>query len=256
MADSAPEPLLPVLILIHGATINGQMWAPVRRHLDPRLRIIAPDLPGHGTRRSERFTMEGAIATVAAAARSVAPAPVILAGDSLGGYTVLNAAAAIAPGQLRGVIASGCTADFRAASTRRHFAGKVLMFKILLGLFGEERLIRSTTGKVRTMLAKAGVLPEDAEAMIHAGFSLRVFAQAVEALRPIDHIARLAAIPVPVLLVNGDQDTVMIRHEPDYLAAARQGSVRRFDCEHGVSMLRHAEFAGLLNEMAGQALHS
>jgi pimeloyl-ACP methyl ester carboxylesterase len=251
-----PDPLnpdasqSPVLILIHGATLNGHMWDPVRRHLDPGLRVIAPDLPGHGTRRNERFTMEAAVATVAQAARSVAPSPVILAGDSLGGYTVLDAASAIPAGQLSGVIASGCTADFTKLATKLPFMARVLMFKLLLALFGERRLIGNAIEKVRVMLSGAQVLREDIDSMVAAGFSLRVFEQAVDALRLIDHIARLAAITVPVTLVNGDKDPVMIRHEAAYLAAAQRGSVRRYDCEHGVSMARSVEFAALLNAAA------
>ena len=31
-----PTASSPTLILIHGASGNGQMWGPVRRHLDPR----------------------------------------------------------------------------------------------------------------------------------------------------------------------------------------------------------------------------
>ena len=41
----------PCLILIHGATLNGCMWNPVRRALDPRWDVLAPDLPAHGSRR-------------------------------------------------------------------------------------------------------------------------------------------------------------------------------------------------------------
>ncbi|WP_077034635.1 alpha/beta fold hydrolase [Pelomonas sp. KK5] len=243
----------PVLILIHGATINGQMWAAVRRHLDPRWRVIAPDLPGHGSRRGERFTLEGAVQTVLEAARAAAPSPVILAGDSLGGYTVMNAASRLPPGQLKGVIASGCTADFSKFATWPHFFFKALMFRVLLALFGEQKLIASTTSKVRKELSDAGMQREDIDAMVDAGFSLKVFQDAVDALSPVDHIAKLAAVLAPVLLVNGLQDGVMMRHEAAYLAASRRGRAQHFDCGHGVSILKPREFAALLNEMAAGA---
>jgi pimeloyl-ACP methyl ester carboxylesterase len=47
----------PTLILLHGATLNGHMWDPIRRHLNPGYRILAPDLPGHGVRRHQSFEL-------------------------------------------------------------------------------------------------------------------------------------------------------------------------------------------------------
>ena len=38
----------PAVILVHGATLNGRSWDPVRRLIDPRLHVLAPDLPGFG----------------------------------------------------------------------------------------------------------------------------------------------------------------------------------------------------------------
>src|SRR5689334_1905374 len=95
----------PALVLIHGATLSGAMWAPLRRHLDPRLQVLAPDLPGHGSRRGERFTLEGAVETVRQAVEALAPAPVLLVGDSLGGYTALSSAAALPQDRLLGLVA-------------------------------------------------------------------------------------------------------------------------------------------------------
>ena len=116
MPDTSPAP---VLILIHGATGNGRMWDAVRRHLGTRWAVIAPDLPGHAARRDEPFTLAAAVETVAAAVRSVAPRPVVLAGDSLGGYTALAAAAAVPAGQLRGLVLAGCTANMTGSALRQ-----------------------------------------------------------------------------------------------------------------------------------------
>ena len=57
------HPTDPTLVLLHGATFNAHMWDAVRRHLDPKYRVIAPDLPGHGSRLGEPFSFAGAIAT-------------------------------------------------------------------------------------------------------------------------------------------------------------------------------------------------
>ena len=53
---------LAAVVLVHGATLNGRSWDPVRRLVDPRFRVLAPDLPGHGARRKTACVM--AIATL------------------------------------------------------------------------------------------------------------------------------------------------------------------------------------------------
>lgn len=88
------------------------MWDAVRRDLNPSYRVIALDLPGHGAHADGRFTLAAATAAVAAAARSVAPAPVLLVGDSLGGYTAMAAASAVPAKQLRGLMIGGASSNF------------------------------------------------------------------------------------------------------------------------------------------------
>lgn len=240
----------PVLILIHGATLNGEMWGPVRRHLDRSFRVLTPDLPGHGSRRHERFTMASAAQTVQAAVRSVAPAPVILVGDSLGGYTALASAAAVPAEQLRGLVVGGCTANLEGFQTMLHFNAKATLFKILLALFGEEKIVRSSEGKVRKLLADNGVHADDIDRIIAAGLSFKVFEQAVDELRGVDYFGKLAAIKQPVLLLNGDKDHVMLHQEARFLKAGPHVSGQRFDCEHGVSLVRGQGFAEALTRFA------
>jgi hypothetical protein len=64
----------PSVILIHGATLNGRSWDPVRRAIDPRLRVLAPDLPGHGARQHERYTLQGGVDTIVGAALALGDA--------------------------------------------------------------------------------------------------------------------------------------------------------------------------------------
>ena len=100
----------------------------------------------------------------------------------------------------------------------------------------------------KTLTKKIGLSEQDARAMIDAGMSLKVFPQAVRALRNIDFRAKLAAITQPVLIVNGSKDTANIREEASFMAVARNASSFRFqDCEHGVTLWRYREFAELVN---------
>jgi len=253
MSDSTESAIHadPVLILLHGATLNGHMWDPVGHDLDPRYRLLAPDLPGHGSRRDERYTLEAAVATVVAAARSVAPAPVVLVGDSLGAYTAMASAGALPPEQLKGLVLGGATFSFFGFDVFPYVA-RGAIFRLLAAVFGEQRLIDKLMPKTLGP-GKLDLDPADAQALMDAGLSVTVFAQAVKALRRIDFQPILAAIPQPMLIVNGDRDKVNVRQEASFLAVARNATSHRFkDCEHGVSLWRHAEFAALVNAFAAR----
>jgi pimeloyl-ACP methyl ester carboxylesterase len=241
----------PVLILVHGATLNGRMWDPVRRYLRPDYRVITPDLPGHGSRFAVRYTLAGAAAAVAAAAQSVAPAPVILVGDSLGAYSSMAAASAIPAQQLKGLVLAGATFNFMGRAVVPYVV-KGWLFKTLAALFGEQRVIEKLMPKA---FGPRGVnlSPGDARAIIEARMSVVVFGQAVQALRVIDHRATLAAIEQPVLILNGDRDTVNVNEEAGFLAVAKRASSQRFaGCEHGISLWKPEQFAICINQFAAK----
>ncbi len=241
----------PAVILVHGATLNGRSWDPVRRLIDPRLRVLAPDLPGHGARRAERYTLRGGVETVLAAARELGEAPFILAGDSLGSYTAQASAAELPQDRLKGLVLGGASHEFIGAPVLP-YATKALLFRVLLPLLGEEKLIAR---KIPDTLRSFGMCEADVDATMEAGISLRAFPDAVRALRGFDFRERLARIAQPTMFINGDLDTNHVRGEARYVAAARQASVHRFaGCEHGVSMHRSADYAALLNGFARRVL--
>lgn len=241
--------LQPTLILLHGATLNGHMWDPVRRDLDSRYRVIAPDLPGHGARRSEPFTLVAAIATVLAAAESAAPSPIVVGGDSLGGYTALAAAAAVPQHRLKGLILCGSSSNLSGTALLPYLLQKAIFSATLL-FVTEEHVVRT---RVPKLLNSLRILPTDVEAIIKAGISLRVFNQAVEALRGIDFRAKLAAVGQPVVIINGGKDRGHIRQEASFVAVARDAATHRLEnCEHGVSMRRPREVASMINDFAAR----
>ena len=249
MSTAQPITTPITLILLHGATGNARMWDAVRRNLDPRFQVIAPDLPGHGTRRSEPFSLEGAVATAIEAARSVAPSPVMLVGDSLGGYTAMAAASSLPQEQLKGLVLGGCSTNvFGTAAIP--FVFKAALFKLLISLFGEPRLIRQNI----PVLVKMGMSEPDVRAIVDAGMHLAMFEKVIQALRGVDFRKMLANIEQAVLIVNGSRDKPMLSQEASFVAAGRQISSYRIEnCDHGVSMLRGAEFASVVNDFADRA---
>jgi pimeloyl-ACP methyl ester carboxylesterase len=218
----------PTLILLHGATCNGRMWDAMRRGLDPQFRVLAPDLPGHGARRHE---------------------PVVLVGDSLGGYTALASAASLPAAQLKGLVLGGSSSNLTGLALLPYLLRSTL-FKVLLALRDEQKLIRSIAPK---LVSQVGMRQEDVDSMVSAGMSLRVFAQAVGALRDIDFRGKLAEVETPVLVLNGEKDSGHMRQEGSFLAVARDASVHHFpNCEHGVTIRRSTECAALVNAFASK----
>jgi len=239
----------PVLILVHGATLNGASWNPVRRYLDPRYRVVAVDLPGHGARRSEPYTVEGAVRVVAQAAKEVAPAKVVLIGDSLGGYTSMAAASSIAAQQLAALIVGGCSQNFFGAPLRALRSRWFLFGKILIPVFGEERLVKRLMPKA---MRKMGHDEADTNAIINAHVRMRAFGEAVAALAHKDFLPTVAAIDVPIVFFNGTKDKSPMGSEALFAKTAKHGEVKHFECEHGVTLWKSREFAQFVNGYLGR----
>ncbi|MES3021488.1 MAG: alpha/beta hydrolase [Pseudomonadota bacterium] len=241
----------PVLILVHGATLNGASWNPVRRHIDPRITLVTPDLPGHGARSAERFTLQGAVDTVRAAVDGAGGAPVVVGGDSLGGYTATACAAALAPGQLKGLVLSGCSTNVIGAGVLLPFVVKKYVTRLMTMLLNQRQLDEAVIKSLR----KFGIGEPDITAMMDAGMNPRVFSQAVDGIRGVDFRAMVAAATQPILFVNGGNDAICMRQEASFFAAARAPQRHIFEkTEHGVSLLRSAEFGAVVNRFSAPLL--
>ena len=119
------------IVLLHGTRFSGAQWSAYPALL-PHAELVTPDLPGHGSRGGESFTLEAALAVVdeavgASLDGSVGAAQpgerVVLAGHSLGGY-VAAAWAARHPDALDGLVLIGAAGDpsSRLATAYRGFA--------------------------------------------------------------------------------------------------------------------------------------
>ncbi|WP_234417572.1 MULTISPECIES: alpha/beta fold hydrolase [Miniimonas] len=96
------------VVLVHGTRSSSLVWAAQERALRRRgIESIAVDLPGHGARRDERFTLAGAIDALDEAVARCAEPP-LLVGLSLGGYTALHYAGTHAD-RIAGVMAVACS---------------------------------------------------------------------------------------------------------------------------------------------------
>ncbi|MGO2042862.1 MAG: alpha/beta hydrolase, partial [Cellulosimicrobium funkei] len=100
------------MVFVHGMRTSGAIWDHQVEHVRALGHdAVAVDLPAHGARAHERFTLDRSFEVLDEAAASFGPdRRVALVGLSLGGYTSI-AWAARRPANLAGVVAAACTSD-------------------------------------------------------------------------------------------------------------------------------------------------
>ncbi|WP_029258416.1 MULTISPECIES: alpha/beta fold hydrolase [unclassified Microbacterium] len=81
------------LLLLHGGGVAGWMWEPLRAHLGEGLRIVVPDLPGHGHSTDEAYVSHAVTTTALARLLDDLGRPATVVGFSLGAQLTLQLAA-------------------------------------------------------------------------------------------------------------------------------------------------------------------
>lgn len=237
----AGPPDAPAIVLVHGTRLTGGAWAAQQAGLGDAFRTIAIDLPGHGTRAGEPFTLDGAADTVAAAVREHATGGrAVVVGLSLGGYVAM-ALAAREPGLVRGLVLSGATAEPIGIRAVPYLALAAAMD----GLDGE-RLTQLNAWFFRTRYPAAIAGP-----IIAGGFWSRAGATALRALVGQRFMPRLAAYPGPSLLLNGEFDVPFRLSAPAFAAAAHDARrVRLAGATHLANLDRPAAFTEAVRRFA------
>ena len=182
--------------LVHGSRLSAAQWAPTLPYLAPYVDTIAVDLPGHGLRAEERFTLARGIEVVQEAVASApAGSPAVVVGHSLGGYVALAHAARHSAG-LAGVVLAGCSADpvGPGAAVYRGVAS-------LTERLGPDRMERLTVRFLRRRYP-----PEVSEPLIAGGYYPGPTADAWREVMGQCRAAMLADVRCPVLLLNGQYD--------------------------------------------------
>ncbi len=202
---------------------------------------IAIDLPGHGSRIGERFTLDSAVAAIADAV-TLAEHPVFLCGFSLGGYTSIHYAG-LSPRPLRGLLAASCgTTPYRVVLDSWRLAARVIHTFPDRGLALNNWAVRAA---VRD--------PELADDVISGGVALEVMDDALRELRQLTPLHSLRQIEHPVWLVNGTLDHFRLE-ERRYLRATAQGRLVHVPgATHMVSLTRPEVFTRILLDAVDEA---
>lgn len=200
---------LPV-VLVHGVRTSRTMWRAQVEVLERAGRAaLAVDLPGHGRRRGEAFTVDGAVQAIADGVDSVGGRALVV-GLSLGGYLGI-AHAARRPEQVAGLVAAGCC-------TR---PARILVEPWRWTARGIGRLPDggARLNQRMTDLWLAGAAAVDVGA---GGFSLDVMDDVLREVGTLRPTVDLRTLRCPVWFVNGRYDHFR-GEERRFVAAARDG---------------------------------
>jgi non-heme chloroperoxidase len=226
------------VVLVHGIRTSASMWRAQVRYLEERGNpATAVDLPGHGTRMSEPFTLDEAFATIDRAVRSAAErGPVLLVGHSMGGLLSIEYAGAATPPPIAGFIASSCTAIPRG-----------------LGLSAYRMLARGfdalpDRGARITSYVLERTLPPETRADFGAGgYAYDTQDLALRSLSVLDLLTAVARIEVPLWFINGQYDQLRV-NERQFLALAPHAELFVVPrTSHLVTAMRPGVFNALLN---------
>ncbi|MEV0247190.1 alpha/beta hydrolase [Nocardia sp. NPDC050712] len=200
--------VLPI-VLVHGIRLSGACWSAVREQIANERPSTTVDLPGHGTRRGETFTLPGAVESIHAEIDRVG-GRAVLVGHSLGGF-VSVAAAAGDPSRVAGLVVAGAS----CTPTRANTAPFLLMHRML-----SRRPDGGTRISGRIFDA---VLPgRVANDVKNGGIATEAIPEVVAAIREFDLVGNLARYPGPTWIVNGARDHLRAE-EQRCLRASPQG---------------------------------
>ncbi|MEP6639009.1 MAG: alpha/beta fold hydrolase [Chloroflexota bacterium] len=237
----AGPPEAPAIVFVHGTRLTGAMWAGQQAALADAFRTIAIDLPGHGTRAEERFTLDAATDLLAATIdEHAAGGRAVVVGLSLGGYVAM-ALGARHPERVRGLVLSGATAEPVGLRMVPYLALAAAMDGI-----DDKQLDR-----INRWIFRSRFPPAIADPIIAGGFWSHGGAIALRAIARERFVPRLAAYPGPSLLINGGLDLPFRLFAPAFAAAAHDAQrVRLTGASHLANLDRPAAFNAAVRRFA------
>lgn len=193
--------MTPQVVFVHGIRTSATMWRAQVEHLNAAgIGAHAVDLPGHGTRMSETFTLEGAFETIdAAVTDAAARGPVLLVAHSMGGLVSIEYMGREDRPPVEAFIAAGCTSIPRGAGLR--------IYRTLAR--GFDRL--PGRGQRLTDMVLDRTLPPETRADFGAGgYAYDAQDIALRSLSVLDLVSALTRISVPMWFVNGQWDQLRL----------------------------------------------
>lgn len=226
------------VVLVHGIRTSATMWRAQIAYLEERGNPVgAVDLPGHGSRMVEGFTLDGALATIDMAVRDAATrGPVLLVGHSMGGLLCIEYAGAADAPPVAGFVAASCTAIPRGVGLAAYRA-------IARGF---DSLPDRGMWLTNRMLDR--ILPADTRDDFGAGgYALDAQDDALRSLSVLDLLTAVGRIDVPLWFVNGQYDQLRVNERLFLRLAPHAELIVVPRTTHHVTVMRPGVFNALLN---------
>lgn len=226
------------MVFVHGIRTSATMWRSQLEYLADRGNpATAVDLPGHGSRRGEGFTLEGAFATIDTAVRAAADAgPVLLVGHSMGGLLCIEYTGGDPRPPVAGFIAASCTAIPRGVA--------LTTYRVLARSY--DRL--PDRGQWLTDRVLERTLPAETRLDFGAGgYAFDAQDAALRSLSVLDLMTALRRIDVPLWFINGQYDQLRVNERLFTSVAADAELIVVPRTSHLVSAMRPGVFNALLN---------
>lgn len=226
------------VVLVHGIRTSATMWrSQIVSLRDRGVAAVAVDLPGHGARMAEEFTLAGAFATIDDAVRDAASrGPVLLVGHSMGGLLCTEYVGAEEPPPVAGFVAASCTSLPRGVglSTYRALAR------------GFDALPDRGMWLTNRMLDR--ILPAHTRDDFGAGgYALDAQDVALSSLSALDLLVAVQRIHVPLWFVNGQYDQLRVNERLFLRLAPHAELVIVPRTTHHVTVMRPEVFTAVLN---------
>ncbi len=232
-----PAPDRTPVVLVHGLRVSGATMRRVAAALPDRA-VVTPDMPGHGTRSAERFTMDGAVSAVVDAIDGLGGRAVV-AGMSMGGYVAMATAAAH-PDRVQSVVALCSTTQPSPL-----FAAPFRAFGLATSILPAQA---AHISRALTRLVVGRQVSEDMEA---GGLSLHSIRDVVSEVARFDALGAVSTYRGPALFVNGAWDQFRL-HEKHFAAAAPDGRLIVVPrAMHLFPLIQPELTASIIDEFAG-----
>lgn len=222
------------VVLVHGIRTSATMWRAVSRALTAAgIEHVAVDLPGHGVREGEPFTLAGCRAVLDETVAALTP-PHVVVGLSLGSYVAIDWAATTAQPPSALLLAS--------AGTRPRGAG-------LAGYVAVAQAIGRLPDRglgLHTFMAERVLDGETVADLLAGGVALDAMVPTLQAVGQMDVLDALAGLESPIWFVNGTLDHFRAE-ERLLLRAARHATLQLIPrAGHLVALDRPAAFTQVL----------
>ncbi len=207
---AGPEAAAPI-VFVHGAQVTRKVWQPQMQALSNDYRVVALDMPGHGSLAGRRFRLPDAVQQIADVVDRAASGRALIVGLSLGSYVVMEFAHQC-PEKAAGLVLSGCTVD-TTSKWRFFFLPFARFLRRFYNAFWVDWIDRTY---FRLMY------PENLTRLIlDAGLYRKPVAEAILELRNHHFLPEISKYPGPILFINGQYDFVLRSGEKTFVARCR-----------------------------------